>query len=41
MCVLYCVTEEDEFLVNVYPFFFIALEGFSFLPFKCKIILNH
>lgn len=40
MCVLYCVTGEGEFLVDV-SVLFITLEGFSFLTFKREIILNH
>lgn len=41
MCVLYCVTEENQFLVDVYQISLIALEWLSFLPFKYDIILNH
>lgn len=41
MCVLYCVTEQDQFLVDVYQVSLIAFEWLSFLPFKYEIILNH
>lgn len=41
MCVFYFVTEEDQFLVDVYEVSLIALEWLSFLPFKYEVILNH
>lgn len=40
MCVLYCVTVEDPFLVYVCQVSLIALEWLSFFPFKYEIILN-